>query len=504
DFEVQLPEVFARTGFKGVFHMVGQWFPKIGVLVGEAGQETWHCEPFHLNSEFFADFGTYDVTMTLPQTHVVAATGVLTRASDNDDGTRTLVYRAEDVHDFAWMTDPHIEYISGTATVEYGQVEVRIYHRPGQRHFAERHLHAGIGSIEKFSEMYVPYPWPLMSIISPPPPAAGGAGGMEYPTLVTTAGDSVFMRPGMYLPEFVTVHEVGHNWFQGMLASNEVDEAWLDEGVNEYADGLVMEALYGADTSMINWSGLFGNSGQVRQAGVGALSHLPTPIAIRSYEFPDFSSYGAATYTKTALVLRTLENVVGADAFHRAMREYARRFAFRHPTGQDLFATLEEVLGQDLDWYTQPAFYELSDVHHELRDIRCRRLRSQARGVFGRGDERTTVTDDDAPETETRRCEVLISDLGRIRVPFDLRVEFKDGHVQERQVAHDPTRSWHRIAFEHSASIARVTIDPDRKILLDSNLGARDRRTEADSSATRRAAGRIHFWVQTAMQVLGL
>src|SRR5262249_27451262 len=102
-FTEQLPEVFARTGYKGDFHMVGQWFPKIGVRTGPPGAEHWECQPFHANTEFFADFGTYDVKLTVPSTHVVAATGVLTAAQESPGGTRTLTYHAEDVHDFAWM-----------------------------------------------------------------------------------------------------------------------------------------------------------------------------------------------------------------------------------------------------------------------------------------------------------------------------------------------------------------------------------------------------------------
>ena len=117
----------------------------------------------------------------------MAATGVLTNAVDAGRGMRTLTYHAEDVHDFAWMADPYMDVISGQARLaDGGTVEVRVYHRPEQRGFAQRHLEAGIGAIEKFSAMFVPYPWPIMTIIDPPPEAADGAGGMEYPTLVTT------------------------------------------------------------------------------------------------------------------------------------------------------------------------------------------------------------------------------------------------------------------------------------------------------------------------------
>src|SRR5204863_5266305 len=108
-FTVQLPPVFARTGYSGDFLLVGQWFPKVGVRLGDR----WYCEPFHANSEFFADFGTYDVKLTVPSTQVIAATGVLTDAVDDGDGTFTLTYHAEDVHDFVFMADPYMKVMTG-------------------------------------------------------------------------------------------------------------------------------------------------------------------------------------------------------------------------------------------------------------------------------------------------------------------------------------------------------------------------------------------------------
>ncbi|MCG8417640.1 MAG: M1 family metallopeptidase [Proteobacteria bacterium] len=503
-FEVQLPEVFARTGYKNAFHMVGQWFPKIGVVVGEPGSERWHCEPFHLHSEFFADFGVYDVAIQVPNTHTVAATGVLTGAVDNGDGTRTLTYHAEDVHDFAWMADPHIDVIEGEAKNQYGTVRVRVYHRPAQRHFAERHLHAGIGAIEQFSALYVPYPWSLISIIDPPPRAARGAGGMEYPTFVTTAGDSFFTPPGVRLPEYITVHEVGHNWFQGMLASNEVDEAWLDEGVNEYADSIVMDALYGDGSGMVDWAGFRASSHLMRRAASGFLELIPAPIETISYEFPDYSSYAMATYLKTGLALRTLENIVGVEDFRRAMAFYAQRFAFRHPTGRDFFSSLEQALGRQLDWFVEPAFRQIGAVHYEVRDINCRRKHKKPRGVFGRGDDKVIVTPEDGPETDTWTCQVLIVNVGRVPAPVDVRIEFDDGTIHREHLSVSFDKTWHRISVERKSPVARVVIDPDQAIVLDSHLHRRDVRTDPALGPARRAAARAQFWTQTLLQVVGL
>jgi hypothetical protein len=502
-FTSQLPEVFARTGYKGAFTMVGQWFPKIGVLVGAPGFETWACEPFHLNSEFFADFGTYDVALTVPQTHVVAASGVLVASVDNADGTRVLTYRAEDVHDFAWMIDPYMTFIKGVARVDGREVEVRVYHRADQAEFAARHLRAAIGTIEQMSQLFVPYPWPIMSVIDPPPDAASGAGGMEYPTLVTTAGDSVFMRPGIRMPEYVTVHEVGHNWFQGILASNEVDEAWMDEGVNEWADAVVMARIYGEGADAIDWLGFSAELFRFRRAIEGNLADLPAPVAAVSYAFPDNESYGTATYGKTMMALRTLENVVGTERFQAAFGAYARAFAFKHPTGRDLFATLQTELGQDLTWFIGPAFHDIGTAELGIRSVSCHPVHPP-RGVTGEGDARKVITAAEAPNTASNHCEVTIENTGTVTVPLLIWVWFADGTREELHWTEHDGRHWKTFKIERSSTIAEIEIDPKHEILLGDHPSRWKYRVQPDGRAAWRAAARVGFWAQTAMSVFGL
>src|SRR5690606_30604087 len=106
------------------------------------------------------------------------------------------------------------------------------------------HLQAAIGAVEQLSELLLPYPYAELTVIDPPPEAQAGAGGVEYPTLVTTQSDTPITPLGLRLPEYVTIHEVGHQWFQGMIATDEVAEPWLDEGVNEYIDAVVLARLY--------------------------------------------------------------------------------------------------------------------------------------------------------------------------------------------------------------------------------------------------------------------
>jgi hypothetical protein len=502
-FTDQLPEVFARTGYKGDFHMIGQWFPKIGVRTGLPGAETWACEPFHVATEFFADFGTYDVELTVPNTYVVAATGVLVTATrDPGRGVRTLRYRAEDVHDFAWMADPYMLKLNGTAKLASGTVEVRVLYRPEQRSFAQRHLDAAISTIEIMSELFVPYPWPVLTVIDPPMDAVDGAGGMEYPTLVTTAGDSVFARPGIHLPELVTVHEVGHQWFQGMLASNEVEEAWLDEGINQWANGIVLERVYGQRGSGVDWLDIKAEIFELARAAMDYPDSIPSPIATAAYAFVDTSAYSDATYGRTMLALRTLERMVGQPAFLAAMKRYSETWAFRHPTGRDFFEVISRELGRDLSWFFGPAFQQIGGSALAIRSMQC--LPAHApRGVFGDGAERKVVNESAAPKTGAYRCSVIVQNTGTIRVPVDIDAIFEDGTSQRLRWDDTGNGAWKEFAIERSSPIAEVVIDPDGAVLTTDPMPLH-RRVVGDPRASYRAAARLGFWAQALMQAVAL
>ncbi len=500
-FTAQLPEVFARTGYKGEFHLVGQWFPKIAVRTGAPGLERWEAQPFHINTEFFADFGVYDVAITVPNTYVVAATGVLASATESPGGTRTFTYHAEDVHDFAFAADPYLDVMSGHATVEDGIVEVRVFYRPEQKEFARRHLEAGIGAIQKFSAWFLPYPWPIMTIVDPPIDAAMGAGGMEYPTFVTTGGDTVFARPGLRLPEYVTVHEVGHNWFQGILASNEAVEAWLDEGVNEWADARVMADTYGASASGIDWMGWQAEVGALRRAVGTDPASIPVPIAAAAYAFVDDDAYAAATYEKTARALATLEQTVGPKKFAAAMKVYAREWAFKHPTGRDLFDVLSRELGEDLTWFFQPVFQEVGGIELAIRTAACR-LGHPPRGIFGEGSARKTVTETDAPEAGGYVCEVIVTNTGNVHVPVDIALEFADGSTQRVRWDDKGRGTWERFLIERSTPLVEVWLDPENKLALAQPVTHRHR-IEGDGAAALRAGAWVSSIAQTLMQIVG-
>jgi hypothetical protein len=341
-----------------------------------------------------------------------------------------------------------------------------------------------------------------MSVIDPPVDATAGAGGMEYPTLVTTGGDSVFARPGIRLPEYVTVHEIGHNWFQGILASNEPDEAWLDEGVNEWADARVMAEIYGERTSAIDWMDWQVGTSALRRAAAGDTGDIPSPIATSAYVFVDSSAYFEQTYSSTARALTTLENIVGRQRFAAAMKAYANAFAFKHPTGRDLFATLGTELGQDLTWFFGPAFHEVGRIDLALRRAECRAAH-EPRGVFGDGAARKTVTETEAPDLETWTCEVVVQNTGTIHVPVEIELKFADGSTHRLPPWDDRgSGTWHRYVFERSSRLVEVWLDPEGKIAL-ANPTRLHYRLDGDGSAALRAGAWFGALSQFLMQIVG-
>jgi hypothetical protein len=441
----------------------------------------------------------YDVELTVPDTHVVVGGGVLTAARDEAGGTRVYTYRAEDVHDFAWMADPWMKIATGKAHNVYGDVEVRVVHRPEQAAYAPRHVEAAVRTVEMFSKLFVPYPYAIITVIDPPGDASGSAGGMEYPTLVTTAGDVAI--PRVWFAEQVTIHEVGHNWFQGMLASNEVDEAFLDEGINEYADGLVADDWFGPDRSTAD-STLLRIGYYAQHRVMGDAQDLISPIATKSYEFAP-GEYGAVTYGKTALAMKTLENIVGRDRFLAAMGLYARRFAFKHPTRADLFASLREGLGEDVGWFLEPAFLRPGGIDYRLGPILVRPERPP-RGVFGDGDGRKVVPDDGDDERHAKewRSEITVMNVGSVPAPVEVELRLADGTASREEW--DGRGGWKRFEVVRPSRLVEVTIDPDGKVVLEHSVLDNSWRDPPQSGASWRAAARLGFWEQTILQAVGL
>jgi hypothetical protein len=463
-FKATFPEVVARTGYKRDFLMAGQWFPKVGVWW--KGQ--WNCHQFHASTEFFADYGTFDVNLTVPKSFHFGSTGVVTGEKVNADGTKTVSVHAEDVHDFAWTADPRYVITEDDVQLPSGKKHIRVLMQPGRADSTQRYLQALKGTMQKLEEYYGPYPYPQITVVDPPH-GAGGAGGMEYP-MIFTAGTSWLMPKGVLAPEMVTEHEYGHEYWYGMVGSNEFEDAWLDEGINSYSEVKVMEALYGKHTSMVNTQlGTFADRSMQR------LSYLNVadfdPMVRKGWQFANGNAYGGITYGKSATVLLTLEQYIGETKVQEALRVYFLRFRFKHPTAEDFMATVNEVAGQNLDWFWNQAVKGTAKLDYRVGKVSSDRL-----------DWYTKPTGKEDKKDVSYLNRVLVQRKGDFIYPVTLVATFDNGEVVRE--TWDGQDRWHRWEWTRKAKLVSAEINSGQAILLDSNRFNDSYVVKADTKAT--------------------
>ncbi len=477
-FHDRLPEVMERAGYKRDFFMVGQWFPKVGVWWHGA----WNCHQFHANTEFFADFGTYDVHITVPANYIVGAVGDRFSTAEVPGGEKTVTFHAADVHDFAWTASPRFRDVEDSWTGSAGLVHIHLLMSPGHQSSTARYLHALKGAMAYFDRAYGPYPYDTITVVDPPN-GAMDAGGMEYPTLIT-AGTSWWMPTGIREPEVVVVHEFGHQYWYGMVATNEFEDAWLDEGINSYSEVKTMDALYGSDRSMIDFHGL--TAGDAEEQRLSYLSLPDTdPLTRFAWQFMNSHAYGAVTYGKTATVLLTLEGMIGQRTMQRAMRTYFLRYRFTHPTGADFLNTMNEVAGRNLDWYFDQAVSGTRILDYEVTQLHSSRVKWwQPRGKG------KPLYDDT----------VLIHRRGSFVFPVRVRIRFDDGKTVDAQW--DGGDRWVRFSYVRPDRVVSAEIDPGHKVWLDRDMFNNSRITDFQGLVIGKLAVYCQFLDQWAAQLL--
>lgn len=479
-FTARLPKLLVRTGYHGDFHLVGQWFPKLGVFAdGE-----WSCHQFHAASEFFADFGTYDVRLTVPRDYTVGATGVLQEERDNGDGTRTLHYLAEDVHDFAWTADPALRE---RRHVHRGIELILLCHERDCRS-QERFFGALRHAIDWFADHIGAYPYPVLTTVVPPP-FASAAGGMEYPMFITAVSPR-WVPSRLRLPELVTIHEFGHQYWHGMVASNEAREAWLDEGVNSYTEGKIMSVAYGAGRNLLDLGSLRLGANEARR-GVFMSFGGRDPATLPAWEFLDQRSYVAVVYDKTALALETLEGYIGEEAVLTGLRRYFDRWRFRHPHGEDFFEALEDTVGFDLDWFFEQTLRAGSEVDYAVTRIRMAKVPPLA-GL--------DIPPQPAAPADLYESTVVLERLGDARLPVDVKVVFDDG--SEARERWDGQARWRRLDYRGTHAVAHAVLDPDGRMPLDVNPLNDSRMRDPATRGLVRLGLRWGFWFQNLLHLL--
>jgi hypothetical protein len=460
----RLPRPFARTGAIGNFYFLGQWFPKIGVL--ENGG--WNCHQFHATTEFFADFGTYDVRLTVPRGWIVGATGTERDRRDEADGTTTHHYYEEDVHDFAWTTSP--DFVERRARFEHPKlppVEMRLLLQKEHTGQADRHFEAARAALKYYGEWFGPYPYGHLTIVDPA--WRSNADGMEYPTLIT-AGTSWLMPGHTEDPEDVTVHEAGHQFWYGIVATNEFEDAWMDEGINTFATARVMQERF-APTYMVRWyfggflPWVFRDFPRIRELDGDRLATYRTGAKGDTPSTPSWrywpGSSGSITYDKTALWMHTLERMLGWETLQRILSTYFTRFAFKHPKPKDFFDVANEVSGQDLTWFFDQV-YRSSNIF----DYGVETLQSERPNFEGFGDKPVSGQ---TPRLEIRQVQyqtrVVVRRYGEGIFPVDVRVVFEN--KEEERWHWDGKDRWKMFEVSKPVRAAYAQVDPEHVLLLD-------------------------------------
>tara|TARA_B100000315_G_C14596161_1_gene599735 strand:+ start:26362 stop:29307 length:2946 start_codon:yes stop_codon:yes gene_type:complete len=404
-FFVKLPKIFSRLGHTGKHYEITQWYPKPAVY----DHKGWHPMPYLDMGEFYSEFGTFDVKITLPQNYRIMATGDLVNGEDeyrwldslaaegdslhnlekkafkkalkilkkgkekkessNETKLKTLHFHQENVHDFAWFADPkwivrkgEIKLADSTRTVMLWSMYL-----PKNAEQWENSIEYLHDATYWYSKFYGDYPYNHVTAVDGDLSAGGG---MEYPNITVISA-----MPSKHILELVIMHEVGHNWFYGILGSNERDHIWMDEGLNEYANIKYWEKKYGREASFI-----FNEFTQEKlkignnitygfQDYIGytnrAQSSDEEPLETSSNDYQSGYNYWL-NYSKTGLYTRYLQHYLGEGKMDQIMQDYYEIWKFKHPYPEDFKYFFDKHTDNNLDWYFQDVFHETKTVDYSV------------------------------------------------------------------------------------------------------------------------------------------
>lgn len=502
NFKSKLPKIFARTGFAGNYFFAGQWFPKIAVYepagMRYAEKGAWNCHQFHANSEFYADYGVYNVNITLPKDYTVGATGLMTEEKINE-AKKTLTFHAEDVIDFAWTASQ--KYIDKKD--EWEHVQLRLLMQPEHLDQAERHFTAVKAALAYFTEHLGPYPYPNITIIDPPI-SGSGSGGMEYPTLIT-AGTAAWMPESIKLAQMVTIHEFGHQYFMGILATNEFEEAWMDEGMNSYFETRIMDDAYGKKTSFLEFGGFrIGDTEMQRTGYVHSHSRNIAESYRYAWDYPH-GGYGMNSYNKPATFLNTLHGLVGDECMDDIMKTYYERWKFKHPSSKDFISIVNEVVtkhhnnkfGDDMNWFFKQVLYGSEICDYQLHRIYNREI-AGTDGFFDKDGNKITGDKLITDSTKKYESKVIVKRHGEVTMPLEVLIHFENG--QEISKTWSGRERTFEFKFFTNSKIIWAQLDPHNKILIDVNLANNSKQLEPDTHPIWKYTVKFLFWIQNIIQ----
>jgi hypothetical protein len=490
DYTMKIPRSVKRLGYATGrnFLFVSQWFPKIGVF--ENGK--WVCSPYYPYLNFYSDFGNYNIEIKVPAEYSIAATGnEISKSNSGNYVTHNFVQNG--VHDFVWLASDEILQRKRTYTRNDGsQIVINAFVQPEREKYLDRYFNAVKNSLKFFEDNVGIYPYQNISLVDVPRTCA--AGGMEYPTLFTVSAE-LFSPISTGWPEYLVVHEFSHQFFQGLIANNEVYEAWLDEGFASYMATKIMYKYYP------NLYENFKFASYVPIFGLNFLSYNEIPLiytlaeipvaegynSITSYYknltigtmadtscmFPTRLAYVVNSYSKPELVLLTLERYLGYSRMMNVLKDYYMNFKYKHPTGKDFIDVVRRNSTEDVNWFFNEFYHSAKIFDYAVTGI-------------------NKVSND--------KYSVIVERLGDGFFKNDIVLYTNKDTLYQRW---NGNNRWQVFYFKTENEVIGAEVDPQRENLLDVNYANNSYTVDRHIWASLSLSMRWFFWIQNALMILG-
>ncbi|MFK7935201.1 MAG: M1 family metallopeptidase [Saprospiraceae bacterium] len=507
DFTNKIPKIIARAGYTRDYYFMVHWFPKIGVYE-PAGMRysdgAWNCHQFHPETEFYADFGVYNVAITVPNEYIIGASGV--EVEQETEGSQTTYrYHLADAIDFAWTAYPSFLIEKR----KWKNIELKLMYDAAHEHLVERYFAAMEHSLAFLDEFVGAYPYPVLTLVSPPIFGVRSS-GMEYSTLVT--GASTYPMPeGIRTPEIIAAHEITHQYFQQLVATNEMEEAFMDEGFTSYYESRIMDHFYGEKASTFNILGF--RAGGMEEQRHGYLA-MPNPKIIANFPPGWQAKHGGArtvAYNKTATWLRTLEGLVGRDCMDQIMQTYFADWKYGHPAAPDFIKVVNQVVkschgerfGTDMNWFFNQVMYGTDVCDYSIVAIQ-NNPRQAAYGAFNDGQEIIEKSVEEALESDSTVYDsrVIINRLGELQFPLEVEIRFADGTTKMEKW--DGQARSHEFSYTGTNRIIAAYLDPNENIYMDKNFLNNSRTLEPETSAIWKYVSKFMTYLQHTLQTVAM
>jgi hypothetical protein len=392
EFEGQVPLQIRRAGrdnAEGIRYSMAQWYPKMAAY----DIRGWHANPY-VGREFYGNFGDFDVKITIDKNYILGGTGYLQNPEQIGHGyeaegkkvnrpkgnSLTWHFKAPNVHDFMWAADPN--YTHEKFQIQDGPMLHLLYVKNEQtrENWAKLKEYTE-NAIKYMSDNFGEYPYEQFSVIQ------GGDGGMEYPMSTLITG-----HRGLRSLVGVTVHELIHSWYYGVLGFNESSEPWLDEGFTTWGTSVVMDAVFEKEKGFVQ-EGAYKSYFRLAEAG------YEEPLTTHGDHYNLNSAYGPGTYNKGAVFVEQLAYVIGKQNFDRAMMRLWNEWKFKHPNGNDVIRVMEKTSGLELDWYYDYFIASTKTIDYGIKGV----------------------------EADGNDTKLTFQRIGMMPMPLDVVVTYQDG-----------------------------------------------------------------------------